>query len=344
MRTALFLSLFPGLTASAHQLDLVRVEATFLRDGTYRVDFLVDADRIEPWRPAESSSDKLLRNLKVAARFWFDDKLTQPESSEVTRAADAKPNILRLRLRGQTRRNVSRFTLENRAIQGFFTLKLRNEGHEPPLIQWVEKGAKSAPFPLKRAVVPASRPETMALYFSLGYQHILPRGLDHVLFVLGIFLLSVELRPVLWQVTAFTLAHTIALALTTLGIVSLSSGVVEPLIALSIVCVAVENVLTFKMHAWRPILVFCFGLLHGMGFAGVLMQIGLPRTELTPALIAFNLGVEGGQLTVILGAFLALGLPFRDKPWYRSRVVVPCSLAIAVIGLSWSIERLLAPN
>ena len=117
------------------------------------------------------------------------------------------------------------------------------------------------------------------------------------------------------------------------------SAVVEPLIALSIVYVAVENVFTARLHAWRPLVVFGFGLLHGMGFAGVLTGIGLPRSEFVPALLSFNLGVEGGQLTVILAAFLAFGLPFRGRRWYRRCIVVPGSLAIAAVGLYWSVQR-----
>jgi hypothetical protein len=179
----------------------------------------------------------------------------------------------------------------------------------------------------------------VTLYRRLGFTHILPRGLDHVLFVLGIFLLAVDLKPVLWQVSAFTLAHTITLALTVYGVVSLSPRIVEPLIALSIVYVAVENIFTSKLHAWRPVVVFCFGLLHGMGFAGVLTEIGLPRSEFIPALLSFNAGVECGQLTVILAAFLLFGLPFREKPWYRQRIVIPGSLIIAAVGLYWSIQR-----
>lgn len=143
----------------------------------------------------------------------------------------------------------------------------------------------------------------------------------------------------LWQVTAFTLAHTITLALTIYGVVSLPSTIVEPLIALSIVYVAIENVFTDKLHAWRPLVVFCFGLLHGMGFAGVLREIGLPRSEFVPALLAFNIGVELGQLTVIFTAFVLVGLPLRRKPWYRRRVVVPGSLVIAAVGLYWVVQR-----
>jgi hypothetical protein len=140
-------------------------------------------------------------------------------------------------------------------------------------------------------------------------------------------------------VTAFTIAHTITLALTIYGLVSLSPRIVEPLIALSIVYVAVENVVTPELRPWRIALVFAFGLLHGMGFAGVLSQLGLPRSEFLTALLCFNAGVELGQLTVIAAAFVLIGLPFRCKPWYRRRVVIPVSLAIAAIGLFWFVQR-----
>jgi len=119
---------------------------------------------------------------------------------------------------------------------------------------------------------------------------------DHILFVLGIFLLSTAWRPILLQVTTFTIAHSITLGLTMYGIVSLPSSIVEPLIALSITYVAVENLWTTELKPWRLALVFMFGLLHGMGFAGVLRGLGLPRSEFLTALLTFNLGVEGGQL------------------------------------------------
>ena len=148
----------------------------------------------------------------------------------------------------------------------------------------------------------------------------------------------------LLQVTAFTIAHTITLALTIYGVVSLRPAIVEPAIALSIVYVAVENIATSELKPWRIALVFGFGLLHGMGFAGVLSQLGLPRSEFLTALLCFNAGVELGQLSVILAAFLLLGLPFRRKPWYRRRVVVPASLAIAAVGLYWAIQRIAAAS
>ena len=140
--------------------------------------------------------------------------------------------------------------------------------------------------------------------------------------------------------TSFTIAHTITLALTMYGIVSLPASIVEPLIALSIAYVAVENLMTSELKRSRVALVFGFGLLHGMGFAGVLGELGLPRSEFVTALITFNLGVEAGQLTVIAAAFLTVALCCHQAEWYRRRVVWPASAAMALIGVYWTVARL----
>jgi hydrogenase/urease accessory protein HupE len=328
---ALLVAALLGSPLLAHELGMVQVEATFQKDGTYIVDLNVDREHLSPGiTPAD---------IEKAAVLAFDGRRVQPAPAEVTNGLNRKPNMTRIRLRGRTPSGVSRFTFADEAVEGYFVLALRNEGQVEAQTQWLESFKTSEPFPLDRAVVPRSRWDIVQQYLVLGFTHILPKGLDHVLFVLGIFLLAVRLKPVLWQVTAFTLAHTITLALTIYGVVSLPSTIVEPLIALSIVYVAIENVFTDRLHAWRPLVVFCFGLLHGMGFAGVLREIGLPRSEFVPALLAFNVGVELGQLTVIFTAFLLVGLPFRNKPWYRRRVVVPGSLAIAVVGLYWFVQR-----
>ena len=122
------------------------------------------------------------------------------------------------------------------------------------------------------------------------------------------------------------------------GVVSLPPTIVEPLIALSIVYVGIENCLTRTLHAWRVMLVFMFGLLHGMGFAGVLAEVGLPDGEFLTSLISFNVGVELGQLTVIAGGFLLVGW-WRQRAWYRSVIVVPGSLLISAVGSYWVWER-----
>ena len=206
-------------------------------------------------------------------------------------------------------------------------------------VEWIHGTNWSDVIDLSRSFTRPSRTEIALQYLRLGYTHILPNGLDHILFVLGIFLLSPRWKTMVLQVTAFTVAHSITLALSIYGVVSLPSRIVEPLIALSIAYVAIENIVTRELKPWRIALVFMFGLLHGLGFAGVLRELGLPREEFLTALLTFNLGVEGGQLTVIALALLAVGA-FMKKGWYRHRVVIPASMVIAAIGIYWTVTRL----
>ena len=177
------------------------------------------------------------------------------------------------------------------------------------------------------------------MYLQLGFTHIIPLGLDHILFVLSIFLLSTRLRTVIWQATAFTIAHSITLGLAMYGYIEPLPSVIEPIIALSIFFVAVENILVGELKPGRLAIVFFFGLVHGMGFAGALTELGLPPTAYLASLLSFNLGVELGQLAVILGAYLLVGRWFSAKNWYRTRIVHPASACIALIALYWTIER-----
>jgi hypothetical protein len=150
--------------------------------------------------------------------------------------------------------------------------------------------------------------------------------------------LSGRARPVLWQVSAFTVAHSVTLGLTMYGIVSAPPKIVEPLIALSIAYVAIENIFLSELKSWRVALVFGFGLLHGMGFAGALKELGLPRSEFVTALLAFNMGVEAGQLAVIGAAVLLVGWHCADRAWYRGRIVVPASAMIACTAVYWTVD------
>ena len=174
-----------------------------------------------------------------------------------------------------------------------------------------------------------------------GFEHIIPKGLDHILFVLGLFFYSLRFGPLLGQVTAFTLAHTVTLALAGLGIVSIPAAIVEPLIAASIVYVAVENIFGGKggVGITRIAVVFGFGLLHGLGFASVLSDVGLIEGRFAISLIGFNIGVELGQLTVIAAAFVLMALPFGRQDWYRNVIAIPASVAIAGVGAWWTFER-----
>jgi hydrogenase/urease accessory protein HupE len=199
--------------------------------------------------------------------------------------------------------------------------------------------AGQAPPPAGNA---ADEESVVGRFLKLGFTHILPEGLDHILFVLGLFFFSTLFRPLLLQVTAFTIAHSITLGLSLLGIFSLPSRLVEPLIALSIAVVALENIFFRKMRPSRLLIVFGFGLVHGLGFAGVLKGLGLPENQFLKVLISFNLGVEGGQLAVIALAAAMTGWMWK-KPWYFKRVVVPASALIAAIGLYWFVQRIFWP-
>jgi hypothetical protein len=179
-------------------------------------------------------------------------------------------------------------------------------------------------------------------YALLGIEHIIPEGIDHILFIVGLCLLSTNMKTILWQATAFTLAHTITLALSMKNIIVAPGQVVEPVIALSIAFVAVENVITRQLKPWRVLIIFMFGLIHGMGFASALNEIGLPQDRFFLSVFAFNAGVEIGQVTVILAVFALLIKPFGDKSWYRKRVMAPVSICIAVTALYWTVTRMYA--
>lgn len=177
-------------------------------------------------------------------------------------------------------------------------------------------------------------------YLKLGISHIIPAGTDHILFVAGLCLLSTKVKTILWQATAFTVAHSITLALSMKNIIVAPSAVVEPIIALSILFVAVENILLNELKPWRILLVFMFGLIHGMGFASALNETGLPRNKFYTSILSFNVGVELGQIAVIMGVFMLIIIPFGKQGWYKKFVVYPLSALIAIIAAYWTVERL----
>lgn len=234
-------------------------------------------------------------------------------------------------------------------------LVLRQQGVDDPFTGRIAGGSNSGAIALAGGNE-ATGWQTFGSYIPVGFDHILPQGLDHILFVLGLFFLSTRLGPLLWQVSAFTLAHTATLALGALGLVNIPGSIVEPLIAASIVYVAVENIFARGLNRWRPMIVFGFGLLHGLGFASVLGEFGLPEGQFIPALIGFNIGVELGQLTVIAMAAIALWLGCRaalaanlegvegvveEYPVMFRAWSITGSLIIAVIAIYWVIERTL---
>ena len=176
-------------------------------------------------------------------------------------------------------------------------------------------------------------------YLKLGFTHIIPEGYDHILFIIGLCLLSNKIKSILWQATAFTVAHSITLALSMKNVIVAPSAVVEPIISLSILFVAVENLLLTELKPWRIMLVFMFGLIHGMGFASSLNEIGLPRNKFLVSILSFNAGVELGQITIILAVFLLILLPLSKVKQYRRWVVIPLSILIGSIAFFWTVQR-----
>jgi hydrogenase/urease accessory protein HupE len=299
MRLLLVSSLFLSL-AAAHEIGTTRVTATF-HEGRYDIDISTQSTAGEPF----------LAKVKVI----FDGVEVTPSTVNGLHLTGAIPSGSR--------------TFAWSYGWTYATYGLTVDGHT----QWVEGGEMSKPIPLGPSAH-ESRWRTALRYIVLGFTHILPNDIDHMLFVLGIYLLSGRARTILMQVSAFTVAHSITLGLSLYGLVSVPSKMVEPLIAVSIAYVAVENLFVSELKTRRIALVFGFGLLHGLGFAGALRDLGLPRSEFLTALLSFNGGVELGQLAVIAAAFLLVGR-------WRERVVVPVSAIIGCLAVYWAIERAL---
>ena len=205
---------------------------------------------------------------------------------------------------------------------------------------YLKPGQKSGPIGRlgSKSITVAS---TVLTYIELGITHIVPKGLDHILFVLGLFLFSHKLSKLAWQITLFTFAHTVTLALASFNVIDVSAGIVEPLIALSICYVAIENIFRVQLGPSRLIVIFIFGLLHGLGFASVLNEIGLSQGQFITSLIAFNVGVEIGQLGIILLAYIGIASWFGNSIYYRSVIQIPGSIIIALFGGWWFVERVI---
>ncbi|MBT4646417.1 MAG: HupE/UreJ family protein [Pelagibacteraceae bacterium] len=179
-------------------------------------------------------------------------------------------------------------------------------------------------------------------YLFLGIEHIIPKGLDHMLFIIGLFLFSNLIRPLLLQVTMFTIAHTITLVIASLSLINVNASIIEPLIALSIVYIGVENI--FKKYSNTKIryyVIFLFGLLHGLGFALVLKDVGLDYSNLLMNLVSFNIGVEIAQIFILFLLYLTIGLFFSKKKYYKIIFQIPLSLFISLIAIYWFVERII---
>lgn len=360
------LAVFSPITARAHGLVFTRVEAMFGTPGVVNITIDYDLTLVLPqpaaYFPLTQSSpetqraavERALPLIREALEFYAGDTRLELELQgfslpALPESAYADP--------AQDKSAVLRFTAKLPAPPAPLVMVVPYGArvHHPVLFaagspaagvlarSWVEEGPGEA-FEwggLTPAALAPRLPWQVDFWtcLRLGFKHIVPDGLDHILFVLALFFLGLEWRKLIAQTTVFTIAHATTLFLSRYGVISLPGKYVEPLIAFSIACIALENIWRPKLGPTRLALVFAFGLVHGLGFAGSLAEVEFPRDRFLMALLGFNLGVDFGQLFVIALAFLAVGW-FRHKPWFRARVMIPCCAAIAATGLFWTVQRI----
>jgi hypothetical protein len=273
------------------------------------------------------ANDRQLSFQLDAIEVEDNPAMALPRSSKIQISAPLEPNDASVRFGWN-------------AALGPLVLRQQSQTEKPENLYtaYLEPGAISAP--IKRQGVTAQPVLTIMLdYAKIGFVHIVPKGLDHILFVLGLFFYAARWRPLLGQVTLFTLAHTTTLMLASTGHIVVSPNIVEPLIAASIIYVAFENLRSERLHAGRLVVIFAFGLLHGLGFASVLGDIGLADGQFMISLISFNIGVELGQIAVLVPAFLLFGVAAGNALWYRRLIAIPASYLIGAIGMWMLITR-----
>ena len=361
------LTVFPGQQgARAHEIRPAIVDLVFAGNGEVRLEMslILEAALAEIGAGHGDTDDSpnaqrydQLRELDEAglsaeferfrARFLEGVSLTAGEeriplevgSVELDPVGDTDyARLSRLTLEGRLPVNAETVQFSFNPAFGPSVIRVADGNGEYSYSAYLDDGGPSEPIPVEGGIE-VSAAQLFFDYIGIGFTHIVPKGLDHILFVVGLYLLSPRLKPLLIQITSFTVAHSVTLALAMLGLISVSPAIVEPLIAASIVFIAVENLVTNRLSPWRPFVVFGFGLLHGLGFAGVLTEIGLSPAHFASGLIAFNIGVEFGQLAVVAACYAIFGAWFSDRSWYRARVTMPMSLAIAGVAVWWFAER-----
>lgn len=342
LSVASLLAILASHAALAHEATL-RVTTVRIERGHFVVTVPIDPvsalNRIELAKgdeltePRDPRAALEARESDVRNAFLL---IFRTHSREVRTLPQVSVSAGSIQLRGAVPEHATHFRFGNALASGDSVVHLEDGSLDSRTPLHADE--MSAAIPL---AVRASTASTLGEYLRLGVLHIIPRGLDHILFILALFFLSPKLRTLLAQVSTFTVAHTVTLGLAMYGVVQLPSRIVEPLIALSIVFAASENLRPRGSGRGRIAVVALFGLLHGLGFASALSETGLPRGERAVALIGFNCGVELAQLLVVAGAAMVVAVSGRWLTDAHRRLAVPASVAIAVTGLWWTVSRLL---
>jgi len=365
-RFLLLLLVLGGLAgqAQAHMLNMTRATLTIKADGELVLDLQVDLQNslvgAETYynishlkRPLDNPQlSQVLDQMIPAIQIQADGQVLLWKLEQLQMPQQPRADFINMMSWPRSQiRLVSQLPAGSNTLRGKFSgqyyfeepiaLTFTSTDGKDSMSRWIVNRQASPDYSLTGVVTqapPAIWP-TVAEYLRLGFKHILPQGYDHLLFVLGLLLASLSLRSLLGQITLFTLAHSITLITAAMGLYKIPTGFVEPMIALSIVWVGIENLWSKSPGVGRYSLIFMFGLLHGMGFASALAEQGLPAYGALLSLFSFNVGVELGQLSFIL-LCMSFWIPTREKSWYRAGILMPGSVVIALVAAVWAVQRL----
>lgn len=363
------------LVAKYSIADIVKpamVEISVFADGNYRIELRASIEAVmtginskytntqESPSASEYDALRILQSAQLREKFipfesqleeeiklYFDKKPTKLQITDVQIPVPGYTKVPRTSLiifEGKIDKQVKQLSWYYPARFSDNAIRVRqidteNEKWYWSSWQWLRNDQISKSFSLEEVFTEPALFSVISEYVVAGFDHIIPKGLDHILFILGIFLLSMKFKTLAWQATMFTLAHSITLSLSMFNIVSLPASIVEPLIALSIAYIGFENIFAHKLKTSRLALVFAFGLLHGLGFASVLADFGMPDSAYATALISFNVGVEIGQLIILGSAYFCITYWFKNKQHFHNYITVPGSLIIGITGLYWTWDR-----
>ena len=368
----IFFTFLPSLIL-ADVINPTLVEITVYADKTVMVDVRLNAEAIlsksATYKNSKDSPNakhydvlraqppakikaQFLNNLPIfltQATLSFDNKPTTLEyiSFDVADIGyQGRPRISHLKLKATLKKTPKSFSWHYAKIYGDFVYRHRfyhKDNYNWSNWRWLSAGnqAEHVALDIPDTKTNINLIEYFSEYVVIGYLHILPKGLDHILFIVGIALLRLSWRQLLLLVTLFTLAHSLTLALAIYDLVTLPGRIVEPLIALSIAYIGIENLLKRAAIKFESIVIFLFGLLHGLGFASVLSVFDLEKHTLALSLISFNIGVELGQISIILAVLSLLWFAKKHHLNTQKYIILPSAFIITIFGLVWTVMRVL---
>jgi hypothetical protein len=368
---AIVLGFFPH-TGLAHKVSAVSVVADFnTKTGAFKVELAMDVDPTgDPTIDDQIPPEQAARTFATESlEIYFDDQAVklEPEIKVLTASDEDTPaELVRKKvvgtLSGQTPEGAENFLLRvtetteaavvmvtvkdgkpARRLQVLYPGEFSNPVSLEPVLEgdpFTAEGSQPAKPDAKTVPGEATSetetdsddPRGFGSWLAKGFLAVLPMGIDFWLFIAAMILLSLRSRPLGWQIGLYTVAHSLTLALATFKLVALPPEIVLPVVAISAVYPAVENLFTTELKPWRGAIIFVLGLFHGLAFADLLWATEPRLSQLVPALVGFNLGIELAQLALLVVASL-IAVALVKRPWFRHAIVVPLCVIVAGIAL-----------